>query len=90
MIRLTGGSFRGRKIGCPKGKAVRPTTAFVRESLFSILGSGIKGCHWLDVFAGCGIVGFRKAVDGGERGRGVSGVRAPWPLGYAAVSAEGP
>ncbi|MCA9788430.1 MAG: 16S rRNA (guanine(966)-N(2))-methyltransferase RsmD [Cyanobacteria bacterium HKST-UBA05] len=58
MIRLTGGSFRGRKIGCPKGKAVRPTTAFVRESLFSILGPGIKGCHWLDVFAGCGIVGF--------------------------------
>lgn len=57
MIRISGGKFRGRQLNCPKGKAVRPTTAFVRESLFSILGPRVVDCRFLDVFAGCGIVG---------------------------------
>lgn len=58
MIRITGGQFRGRQLHCPKGKAVRPTTAFVRESLFSMLGSRIQNARFLDLFAGCGVVGF--------------------------------
>ncbi len=57
MIRISGGRFRGRQIHCPKGKEVRPTTAFVRESLFSILGPQIQEARFLDLFAGCGIVG---------------------------------
>jgi 16S rRNA (guanine966-N2)-methyltransferase len=57
MIRISGGRFRGQNIHCPKGKAVRPTTAFVRESLFNILGPRLADTRLLDLFAGCGIVG---------------------------------
>lgn len=58
MIRITGGQFRGREITCPKGQAVRPSTSFMRESLFNILGSRIIEARFLDLFAGCGIVGL--------------------------------
>lgn len=59
MIRISGGELRGRQIYCAKGKAIRPTTSFVRESLFSILGTAtIRGARFLDLFAGCGIVGI--------------------------------
>ncbi len=58
MIRITGGQYRGRQIYCPKGKTVRPTTAFVRESLFSILSGRLSKVRVLDLFAGSGIVGF--------------------------------
>jgi 16S rRNA (guanine966-N2)-methyltransferase len=58
MIRISGGQFRSRQIQCPKGKDVRPTTSFVRESLFNILGPKIVEARFLDLFAGCGIVGL--------------------------------
>jgi 16S rRNA (guanine966-N2)-methyltransferase len=36
-MRITGGSWRGRRLGVPPGRDVRPTSDRVRESLFSIL-----------------------------------------------------
>ena len=58
MIRITGGRFRGRSIKCSSGPGLRPTTAFVRESLFSILATRLKDARLLDLCAGSGIVGF--------------------------------
>lgn len=58
MIRITGGQLKGQTVFCPKGDAVRPTTAFVRESLFSILGARLFEAKVLDLFAGSGIVGM--------------------------------
>jgi 16S rRNA (guanine966-N2)-methyltransferase len=58
MIRISGGRFRGRQLYCAQGKSIRPTTSFVRESLFSILGPRIIDARVLDLFAGCGIVGI--------------------------------
>ncbi len=58
MIRITGGQFKGQQIQCPKGQAIRPTTAFVRESLFSIWQNCLPQARFLDLFAGCGIVGL--------------------------------
>lgn len=58
MIRITAGGLRGRMIKCPKGKAVRPTTSRVRESLFNMIGPAVVGSRWIDGFAGCGVMGF--------------------------------
>ncbi len=66
MIRITGGRFRGQQIFCPKGEAVRPTTSFMRESLFSILATRVMDAHVLDLFAGCGTIGF-EALSRGAR-----------------------
>jgi 16S rRNA (guanine966-N2)-methyltransferase len=37
---------------------LRPTSDKVREALFSILGSRIPGCRFLDLYAGTGAVGI--------------------------------
>jgi len=58
MLRVTGGRYLGKKLLCPPGDAVRPTTGLVRESLFSILGSRLDDARFLDLFAGSGIVGY--------------------------------
>lgn len=42
----------------PKGRAVRPTADRVRESVFGILGSRVKGAGVLDLFAGTGALGL--------------------------------
>lgn len=76
MIRITGGRFRGRQIHCPKGKNVRPTTAFVRESLFSILGSRLPGARFLDLYAGSGIVGLEALSRGAAVAHAVEGALA--------------
>jgi 16S rRNA (guanine966-N2)-methyltransferase len=51
-IRITGGELRGRRLYVPKS-GVRPTTAKVREAIFSMLGS-VEGARVLDLFCGSG------------------------------------
>ena len=58
MLKITGGEYRSRDVECPKGKLVRPTTSYARESIFNILGPQIVDARFLDIFAGCGIMGF--------------------------------
>ena len=36
-MRITGGKWRGRRLGVPRGRDVRPTSDRVREALFSVL-----------------------------------------------------
>lgn len=63
-MRITGGSYRGRTITCPKG-IIRPAMDRMRESLFSILGD-IEGLSFLDLFSGSGCVGIEAASRGAE------------------------
>jgi 16S rRNA (guanine966-N2)-methyltransferase len=59
MLRITGGKFRGRSIESPpRSRNVRPTTALIRESVFSRLQQRIEGLRFLDLFAGSGIMGL--------------------------------
>ncbi|HEY5626940.1 MAG TPA: 16S rRNA (guanine(966)-N(2))-methyltransferase RsmD [Nitrospira sp.] len=57
-MRVIAGSHRGRRLCGPDGTTVRPTSDKVREALFSILGSRIPGCRFLDLYAGTGAVGI--------------------------------
>ena len=63
-MRITGGSYRGRTVKCPKG-IIRPAMDRMRESLFSILGN-ISDNSFLDVFSGSGCVGIEAASRGAE------------------------
>jgi 16S rRNA (guanine966-N2)-methyltransferase len=65
--RIAGGRHRGRPLGVPEGRDVRPTASRAREALFNILlhagwGDGgtspLPGARVLDAFAGAGILGL--------------------------------
>lgn len=59
MIRITSGKFRGRGIESPpRTKAIRPTTALIRESVFSRFPHRLADARFLDLFAGSGIMGL--------------------------------
>ena len=55
-MRVTGGEARGRRLRVPKGQALRPTAARVKEALFNILPHDLAGLKVLDLFAGTGNV----------------------------------
>ncbi len=52
-MRVIAGAYRGRRLRAPRGRATRPTSARVREALFSALGELRDGIV-LDLFAGTG------------------------------------
>ena len=52
-MRVIAGSLKGRRFIAPPGRATRPTSDRVRESLFSILGE-LTGLSVLDLFSGSG------------------------------------
>jgi len=56
-MRITGGTFGGRRIGTVKG-SFRPTQDKVRAALFSIIAHRVAGSRFLDLYAGSGIVGL--------------------------------
>jgi len=56
-LRVVAGSYGGRRLVTPPGRATRPTSDRVREALFSILGS-VEGLGVLDLFAGSGALGI--------------------------------
>ncbi len=61
-MRISGGEHRGRVLAVPA--AARPTEGRVREALFSIWGERVRGCRFLDLFAGSGVVGLEAASRG--------------------------
>jgi 16S rRNA (guanine966-N2)-methyltransferase len=52
-MRVIAGTYGGRELVAPRGRATRPTADRVREALFSILGD-IQRARVLDLFAGSG------------------------------------
>ncbi|HST20722.1 MAG TPA: 16S rRNA (guanine(966)-N(2))-methyltransferase RsmD [Blastocatellia bacterium] len=58
VVRIIGGSYRGRRLRAVEGLAVRPTSDRLRETLFNILAPRIEGNRFLDICAGSGAVGL--------------------------------
>mgnify|MGYP001546613175 CR=1 FL=1 len=53
--------YRGKNRGSSKNKKklpYRPTTDFLRETLFNIISGRVVDCSFADIFAGCGSVGI--------------------------------
>ena len=66
-MRVIGGAARGRRLKVPKGQAVRPTAARVKESLFNILPHDFSGMRVLDLFAGTGNLSIEALSRGAEK-----------------------
>jgi len=56
-MRITGGESKGRTLIFPSRSTSRPTSDFLRETLFNLLGD-ISEQYFLDLFAGSGSVGL--------------------------------
>lgn len=66
-MRIIGGSARGRRLVAPKGRATRPTSDRVRQSVFDVLGQRTDGLAVLDLFAGTGALGLEAVSRGAAR-----------------------
>jgi len=54
MLRIIGGTARGRHFEAPEGRDTRPTLDRVRENLFNMLQGRVTDARVLDLFAGSG------------------------------------
>jgi 16S rRNA (guanine966-N2)-methyltransferase len=57
-VRVTGGALKGRRLYPLRGLAIRPTSDYLRESIFNILAGGVEDAVVLDLFAGTGSLGI--------------------------------
>ena len=67
MLRIIGGTWRGRRLRFAASAAIRPTPDRVRETLFNWLGVAVRGAHCLDLFAGSGALGLEALSRGAAR-----------------------
>ena len=65
-MRVIAGELRGRRIVAPKGTTTRPTSDFVRETAFNLIGP-VDGAAVLDLYAGSGALGIEALSRGAER-----------------------
>ncbi len=65
-LRVIGGKWKKRRLYSPEGKDIRPTSDFVRERMFAILGDKVVGALFLDLFAGSGGVGIEALSRGAK------------------------
>lgn len=68
MLRITGGTFKGRAIKIPPSSITRPASNRVRQAIFNILDNylDIDDSIILDIFAGSGAVGFEALSRGAK------------------------
>jgi 16S rRNA (guanine966-N2)-methyltransferase len=57
-MRIIAGIYRSRILKSLKGMALRPTSDYMRETLFNVLGPAVEGSRFLDIFAGTGAIGI--------------------------------
>jgi 16S rRNA (guanine966-N2)-methyltransferase len=57
-MRVIAGTAGGRGLVAPRGRATRPITDRVKETLFGILGSRVLDARALDLYAGSGAIGI--------------------------------
>ncbi len=65
-MRIIAGAHRGRRLFSVKGRAIRPTSDRVRESIFNILADRVSGVNVLDLFAGTGALGIEALSRGAD------------------------
>ena len=65
-MRIIAGEKKGHRIAAPKGLTTRPTSDFVRETAFNLIGP-VDGAAVLDVFAGSGALGLEALSRGAAR-----------------------
>ena len=65
-MRIIAGTARGRKIDAPEGNHTRPTLDRVRENLFNMIQTRIRGSKVLDLFAGSGALGLEAVSRGAD------------------------
>ena len=63
-VRITAGSHRGIRLRSARDPNLRPTSARVREAIFSILGDMVEGARVLDLYAGTGSLGLESLSRG--------------------------
>jgi 16S rRNA (guanine(966)-N(2))-methyltransferase RsmD len=66
-MRVIAGTYRSRILKSLKGLALRPTSDKVRETLFNVLGPGVAGSRFLDLFAGTGAIGIEALSRGASK-----------------------
>ncbi|WP_444995894.1 16S rRNA (guanine(966)-N(2))-methyltransferase RsmD [Aliikangiella sp. IMCC44359] len=64
IIRIIGGSMRGRKLRFSTVDGLRPTLDRVRETLFNWISQDVAGATCLDLFSGSGALGFESVSRG--------------------------
>lgn len=62
-MRIIAGTYKGRALAAPRGRATRPTSDRARETLFNTLthapwAPDLDGARVIDLFAGSGALGF--------------------------------
>jgi 16S rRNA (guanine966-N2)-methyltransferase len=57
-MRITGGTWRGRRLLSPKDVRARPTTEKVRQAWMNILAERLGDARCVDLFAGTGAMGL--------------------------------
>ncbi len=57
-MRVIAGTYRSRILKSLKGHALRPTSDRLRETLFNVLGPGVVGARFVDLYAGTGAIGI--------------------------------
>ena len=65
-MRIIAGTRRGHRIAAPKGETTRPTSDFVRETAFNLIGP-VDDADVLDLFAGSGALGLEALSRGAAR-----------------------
>ena len=95
-MRIIAGTHRGRVLGAPEGRAVRPTSERAREALFDILAHArfaerelIEGARVLDAFAGTGALGLEALSRGAAQASFMESDRAARTRLQANVKALG-
>ena len=66
MLRIIGGTCRGRKLQAPDGLETRPTMDRVRVTVFDMLQNEVRDADVLDLYAGSGAMGL-EALSRGAR-----------------------
>ena len=64
MVRIITGSKKGKKLITPEGEATRPTSERIKEAMFSSIQFDVENRRVLDLFAGCGQLGFESLSRG--------------------------
>lgn len=67
ILKITGGTLRGRSLSEKGNSRIRPTSARVREAIFNVLQEKITGANILDIYAGTGCLSLEALSRGASK-----------------------